>query len=1040
MNIPYQPLEKTTHKLLLTAILAVLYALLGALGLALALGPKLVTAIWPPSGLALAAFILFRWQSIPGVLIGSMWLNVNYMHGMGMVGSTAWQGAFFMAAGSALQACIAGLATSKLIHQVVVSHLLKRSFLFVVTIIVCSLIAPSIGTFGLIKAGVLNPADLSYFWYVWWGGDCAGILVFSPFILWLVSPDFRKSNSEWLSFLIMSVGFGLTTMAVLVVGSLEREKWVQSFQSRSQLLAATLQNHIDLVSKDLQSFQLLFYKADIQNEDFVRVAQQLKNKSPFVTGFYYLPRVSEDQQPNFEDTVLGGKGITERNLDEAILPVTPRLEYFPLQVSYPPVANRFKGVDESVDWYRNKAFEYARRTGKIGLTNLVPSHHLFIDRSAATQQVMIAYIPIFFNSINGDNTPYSNNILGMVAAEIRPDKLLDEALELTPIDAEVVFGDVEAPRTSIIARQLLADPAADVFVKKNGVYAKQTFSFANQRWSLVTTPRDTVVSHFSLLQAGILAFGVTFSLLLASYIFLKRARERDLLVINESLENLVEERTASLANANVQLKNEIDSVKLLTAELEVAREHADSANHAKSIFLANMSHEIRTPLNSVIGYTQLLLEDKSVNPTVKNKLETILIAGQRLLRLINDILDISKIESGKIQLKYSSFHLKEELLETIALFQDKAAKKDLQLASVIHLPSDLTVITDKTKLSQIVSNLLSNAVKYTDEGGIHCSAYMDESALVILVKDTGPGLSPEMQAHLFMPFVQGLEGLNKGGTGLGLSLSREFAHALGGELVLENLPVGGLIAKLTLPLVNLQVQQVSQSAGIQSPLLLQQNMQLKPQTSCHALVVDDDVQSLDILNALLTACGCNTYVAKHGLEALDQLANHPIDIIFSDIRMPEMDGVTMIQQIRKDAKWSDIPAIAVTASSLLAEHEFFIRQGYNEFVGKPYEFKTILALLLKYQSDKFELVDHAATNPLQNDPLTNVQLAQLQLLLQAAVSEEYSSISKQMKDIRIKFEGHSFLAEIEKAYNALDFALIKTLVNDVITQSTKMDN
>jgi len=371
------------------------------------------------------------------------------------------------------------------------------------------------------------------------------------------------------------------------------------------------------------------------------------------------------------------------------------------------------------------------------------------------------------------------------------------------------------------------------------------------------------------------------------------------------------------------------------------------------MFLANMSHEIRTPLNAVIGYTQILLEDRTLATPAQQRLQTILQAGQRLLRLINDVLDLSKIEAGGLQLHAAPFDLRQEIDEIARLFAERAGARGLTLDCRIDLDAHEPVRGDRTKIGQIVMNLLGNAVKFTEQGRIGLEVSREGDQVQIRVSDSGPGIAPEELAQLFAPFRQGRAGIDKGGTGLGLVLARHMATAMGGGLEISSRPGQGTQARLSLPLPR-QAHEVAASpvpAGT-----LPGHERLDPATPVHAVVVEDDEHSRDILVHLLERLGCRVEAAHDGLQGLRLIGQTRPDIVFTDIRMPVLDGLRMLAQLHASAatlQQAVPPVVAVSASSLEHERRHYIEQGFSDFVGKPYAFDEIHRMLAQHAGARF---------------------------------------------------------------------------------------
>lgn len=401
-----------------------------------------------------------------------------------------------------------------------------------------------------------------------------------------------------------------------------------------------------------------------------------------------------------------------------------------------------------------------------------------------------------------------------------------------------------------------------------------------------------------------------------------------------------------------EIMSDISEQKQIEQSLQLAKQAAEEATQAKSRFLANMSHEIRTPLNAVLGYSQLLMTDTQLSTQQQERLQSILSAGQRLLHLINDILDLSKIEAGVLHFRQDYFDLNHELQDIYTIMHTKATGKGLALSCDIQLPNPAIVKSDRQKIGQVVLNLLGNAIKFTQVGEIKLRAYLDEKIICVDVIDTGPGISPQEQQSLFSAFKQGKAGEESGGTGLGLVISKHIAESLGGEIILESEQGKGTRATLKLPLPIEYAADVEHRPAVA-------NAKLAAGFSCSVLVVEDDVASRDFLVSLLRNMGCDTREAYSGKAGLTAALQQKPDIIFTDIRMPELTGTEMLKELRKTFSKEDLPVVAVSASSLEHERTFYLAEGFHEFIGKPYEFSDIYRTLENLTGVQFIRLDNA---------------------------------------------------------------------------------
>lgn len=392
---------------------------------------------------------------------------------------------------------------------------------------------------------------------------------------------------------------------------------------------------------------------------------------------------------------------------------------------------------------------------------------------------------------------------------------------------------------------------------------------------------------------------------------------------------------------------DISVQKEIENQLSCAKEVAEEATRAKSRFLANMSHEIRTPLNAVLGYTQLLMRDENFIGNQRERLQSILIASQRLLGLINDVLDLSKIESGVLNLRKEYFDLHQEVADIHTIMAGRAHNKGLDLITQVDLPAPFIVKSDRQKIGQILLNLLGNAIKFTPEGSVSLHVVHLAGEVEFVIGDTGPGISEQELAELFSAFKQGQAGEDSGGTGLGLTLSRHLAEGMGGSLKLSSILAQGTLAHLRLPLV-------SESVALDTHENQQQMQRIQMGTECKALVVEDDPASCEILVDLLQQIGCETYAAHDGREGLAMCQAQQFDIVFTDIRMPHLNGLEMLRRLRALPNYAETPMVAVSASSLEHERAYYLTQGFQDFIGKPYAFEDVFKALQHYAQVDFE--------------------------------------------------------------------------------------
>jgi signal transduction histidine kinase/CheY-like chemotaxis protein len=395
-----------------------------------------------------------------------------------------------------------------------------------------------------------------------------------------------------------------------------------------------------------------------------------------------------------------------------------------------------------------------------------------------------------------------------------------------------------------------------------------------------------------------------------------------------------------------------DKIELQNLELERARQEADRANRAKSDFLATMSHEIRTPMNAVLGMTELALFT-TLTEEQRDYLQTVKEAGQNLLAVINDILDVSKIEAGKLILEQVDFFLEEHLKSLVKLLELSAAHKDLALSLNIGASVPAVVKGDPVRLKQVITNLVGNAVKFTHSGEVTITVtavfQRRRICLDFAVRDTGIGIPEEKQARIFENFSQADSSTTRqyGGTGLGLSISKRLVELMGGAIAVESQEGKGSTFSFTALFDAGDPEAASQQAA---------GLELTQSTGkpLHILLAEDNPNNAKLAVIFLNKLGHSVVHAVNGRQALNELSapDATFDLVLMDLEMPEMDGLETARRIRahKDGRFApDTPVIAMTAHSLPEYREKIARAGINHMLTKPLDLHKLSHLLANLQ-------------------------------------------------------------------------------------------
>jgi len=566
---------------------------------------------------------------------------------------------------------------------------------------------------------------------------------------------------------------------------------------------------------------------------------------------------------------------------------------------------------------------------------------------AALEDAQLRY-EIFVSRINTVNTGTPRTLLNneplYEATMLQLKQFIAESDLLMPTGPEVA---TSSPKLRLLRTklELLRSPVHDLSLRALQVFSSVVDARAAEVRS--QSIRTIVLTSFQALLTFFLAWAMTRQF---------RERERAKAELVRSLQRNEEALEARVNARTGELNAAVDALRANETELLAARAKAEGASQMKSSFLANMSHEIRTPMNAIMGMSHLM-QTSPLTPQQTGYMEKIQRSSQHLLALINDILDLSKIEAGKLELECIEFGLG-NLLDNVAnLVEENSNNKGLDLVFDCDPALPAYLYGDPLRLGQILINYASNAVKFTDMGRITVRARLLQrhgSTVQVRfeVEDTGIGLTAAQQARLFESFQQADTSTTRkfGGTGLGLAISKKLAERMGGTVGVSSAIGAGSMFWLQVGLET--VHKTPHTSELSAPahrrLQAIEEIDLAALKGARALLVDDNPLNQQVGSGLLGYAGLAVDIASHGEAALAMLDQNTYDIVLMDMQMPVMDGLTATRHIRTNPAWRTLPILAMTANASDADRDSCLAAGMNGYIPKPIQPQLLFALLLQW--------------------------------------------------------------------------------------------
>jgi signal transduction histidine kinase/ActR/RegA family two-component response regulator len=634
-------------------------------------------------------------------------------------------------------------------------------------------------------------------------------------------------------------------------------------------------------------------------------------------------------------------GKTESRSRDGILealasaaPVSSHYLWIGQSASAPVLPPGLKGLDPTISNLLNAS----RDSGALTATRHFRGGPLTAGRVA-----VLAIAPVY----DGGETPASvevrrTSLRGFVAAVLLPSEILDRALlNLRPHGIDLLISETDLAAGDPLlhyhhargSRRGSPEPAGPPSLSGRTLYSVK-IRLADRDWDFACAADPATVSGLSTWKPWTtLILGLVLTLSLTSFVQLLALR-------SSRVERVVEERTRELSESNQRL--------------EVERERALEASRLKSQFLANMSHEIRTPMNGIIGFAQLALATE-LNEDQKDYIETVASSADLLMDIINDILDVSKIEAGRMELDQQPFSLRECLENCIDTLRASAQQKRLGLYLTVDPTTPDAVQGDALRLRQILLNLIGNSIKFTEKGLVSLEVTSETTAdrgLVahFRIRDTGIGIPEEKQRLIFEPFrqVDGSTTRKYGGTGLGLTICARLVEMMGGQIWVESSSGFGSIFHFT---VRLELADIIDEPAVQSSSPAREGGRHS------VLVAEDNLTSQRLIAALLQKHGYDVAVALDGREAVHLASRRAFDLILMDIQMPEMDGLEATAEIRRadQQTGNHTRIVALTAHAMKGDRERCLSAGMDGYVAKPIRTNELLTIVAEMVRNNVEV-------------------------------------------------------------------------------------
>jgi signal transduction histidine kinase/AmiR/NasT family two-component response regulator len=727
-----------------------------------------------------------------------------------------------------------------------------------------------------------------------------------------------------------------------------RQQVVLEGQTRS--LFSVLREEFDDYQDIVQSISSYYSTAaDPNRSDFNAFVRWNLARHDGLQALEWIPRVRREERADYEQA-MRNEGFDDyrfkcwtpdREKKWTPSPDHWADEYFPVYFMQPHVENEAAfGIDLASNPTRRRALEESRDTGRR-----VATARITLAQETGDQAGLLIFVPVYSHGADIDTVEQRRESLrGFALGVCRVGNIVDAVLhehEIKNLQLRIVDNSAEGDQRLLFGRDEPDRGAAEA------TPIAFNYALAGRQWQFQFTPSsDYFASHPSSRARAVLIGGVVVAALLGLILNMVLGRAVE-------IEKVVAQRTVDLLRSQRDLED-------AKAKLQQKAHLAEAATLAKNEFLANMSHEIRTPMTAIMGFSEVVLGNVTSPDNIEG-LHTIQRNGEYLLGIINDILDISKIESGKLEVETIECSPCQILTDVASLLRVRAGAKNLSLQVEYDGAIPETIQSDPTRLRQILINLIGNAVKFTEVGKIRLVARLidadsDSPKMQFRIVDTGIGMTDEQVRKLFQPFVQADTSTARkfGGTGLGLAISRRLAEMLGGEIVVSSAAGEGSCFSVTVATGPLDsVRLIADASEAEQSVSRDRHVNSTASLDCRVLLAEDGPDNQRLISFVLKKAGAEVAVAENGQVAYELAtaardAGRPFDVILMDMQMPVLDGYGATAKLRGGGYAN--PIIALTAHAMSSDRQKCIAAGCDEYTTKPINRQELIAIVRQYSS------------------------------------------------------------------------------------------